>query len=369
MFDFFSPLEVFMKVAAFVFSLSVRLLFFLTVSLILSEAVWAQSGTSSGPTGPGRASGAGSVHTIRGKIFLPSGAVPEQRIRVVLEMATGGIISEAFSDSVGTFEFRSIPGSTYRITVPSDGSEYESTQEMVEVSGSIPRTVSVQIYLRDKNSGVGTKTKGKLLSVAEHSQKIPKDALKAYEKSDKLAKEGKTEQAIAQLQESLKIFPDYLQALNRLGEQYANQQKPDEAREMFEKAIRINDKFPQAHINLGLLSFNLKQYAAAAKHLEAANRLDDSFPLAHLYFGLALMESTPPDYEQAEREMLKAFSLGQGEMPQVRKYLFNLYVRQRKMPQAAEQLEAYLREAPKSPDAEDVRQILEKVRKSLPMKQ
>jgi regulator of sirC expression with transglutaminase-like and TPR domain len=39
------------------------------------------------------------------------------------------------------------------------------------------------------------------------------------------------------------------------------------------------------------------------------------------------------------------------------------------MPQAAEQLEAYLREAPKSPDAEDVRQILEKVRKSLPMKQ
>ena len=102
-----------------------------------------------GPISPGR----GASHTIRGKIFMPSGNPPDQRLRVVLEVNTGGNAGEAFSDSMGNFEFRSLSNGTYKIVTPSDGRVYETSQETVEVYGNFSRTFTVQIYLKEKGEG------------------------------------------------------------------------------------------------------------------------------------------------------------------------------------------------------------------------
>jgi regulator of sirC expression with transglutaminase-like and TPR domain len=80
------------------------------------------------------------------------------------------------------------------------------------------------------------------------------------------------------------------------------------------------------------------------------------------------MSKTPPDYARAEKEMTRALELGKREFIQVRKHLFNLNLRQQKLDKAAEQLEAYLKEAPDAPDAEQVRQTLEKVKKMIAQK-
>ena len=58
-----------------------------------------------GGSGQQPRTGSTASHSIRGKIFLPTGQSPELRMRVVLEVSTGGIIGETFSDSVGNFEF------------------------------------------------------------------------------------------------------------------------------------------------------------------------------------------------------------------------------------------------------------------------
>src|SRR6188508_794897 len=80
----------------------------------------ANPSTSSPPrNSPGATS---SSHTIRGKVYLPSGAMPDQRIRVVLELNTGGVAAEIFTDSVGNFEFRGVTANSYKVTVPSDHS-------------------------------------------------------------------------------------------------------------------------------------------------------------------------------------------------------------------------------------------------------
>jgi len=55
--------------------------------------------------------------------------------------------------------------------------------------------------------------------------------------------------------------------------------------------------------------------------------------------------------------------LGKREFAHVRKSLFNLNLRRRRLDKAAEQLEAYLKEAPDAPDADKVRQELGKVKK------
>ena len=52
-------------------------------------------------------------------------------------------------------------------------------------------------------------------------------------------------------------------------------------------------------------------------------------------------------------------------MVYARKILFNINVKRQNMEKAAEQLEAYLKEAPNAQDAEEVKQTLAKVKKAI----
>jgi len=338
--------------------------FCLAVSFLLPAAAAAQQ-TGGGVNNPGRiGGGAGASHTIRGKIYMPSGNLPDQRIRVVLEVTSGGIASEVFSDSVGNFEFRGLANGSYRVSIPTDNRTYETTQEPVEVFSNMARTFTVQLYLREKSTDPNSKPNNKLVSAAD-LQDVPKAAKKAYEQGVKLARENKPEEASAKLREALKIFPDYLYALNKLGEQYLALNKPADARTTLEHAIAINPKFALPYINLGMLFFHQKLYDEAVTALENGNRQDDSFPMGHVNLGLALMLKTPPELDRAEKELTRALAMGKKDLVYVRKYLFNLNVRRQAMDKAAEQLEAYLREAPDAPDAPEVRQTLNKVKKMM----
>jgi len=332
------------------------------VSLFIALlACAAQSFAQGGGTNsPGR----GAAHTIRGKIFMPSGNPPDQRLRVVLEVNTGSIVGDAFSDSMGNFEFRSLSNGTYRIVTPSDGRVYETSQETVEISSNFSRTFTVQIYLKEKGGGITVKTKEKIVSVAD-LQQPPKEAKKNYDNGLKRARENKPDEAVALFQAAVKIFPEYLAAINKLGEQLAVLKKPEDAQAAFEKAIAINPKFALPHINLGILFVEQARYNEAIVALENGARADDSYPVSHLKLGEALMSKQPPDYDRAEKELTRALELGKREFVYVRLELFNLNLRQQRLDKAAEQLEAYLKEAPDAPDVEQVQQRLDKVKKAI----
>ena len=335
---------------------------FTILSVCVAQSLAQGGGGSNNPTSPGR--GAGVSHTIRGKIFMPSGNLPDQRLRVVLELNTGGIVNEVFSDSVGNFEFRSLSNGTYKIVVPSDGRAYDTSQEVVEIYGNFARTFTSQIYLKGKGEDATLKTKEKTISVAD-LQQVPKDAKKNFENGLKRARENKPEAAVALFQDAIRIFPEYLAAINKLGEQLRLMNKLAEAQAAFEKVIAINPKYALPHVNLGLLLVDLKSYDEAITALENSIKMDDTFPMAHLKLGEALMSKQPPDYDRAEKEMTRALELGKRDFVQVRQHLFNLNLRRQRLDKAAEQLEAYLREAPDAPDAEQVRQKLDKVKKAI----
>ena len=339
------------------------LLFFAVLSLYPIYVLAQTQSGGSNPTSPGR-SGGGASHTIRGKIFLPSGSLPEQRMRVVLELNTGGIAGETFSDSVGNFEFRNLQNNSYRVSVPSDNRTYETTAEVIECYGNFPRTFMVQVYLKDKDSNSAFKPKEKLLSVAD-LQEVPKAARKAYEKGLKLGQQRKPEEAVTHFQEALKAYPDYLLALNKLGEQYLALSKTTEAEEVFQRAIAINPKYAPPHINLGIIYLSKERFEDAITEFESGNRNDDSYPMSHLNLGRALMLKTPPDYDRSEKELTRALEIGGKNFVRIHLDLFNLNVRRRTFDKAVLNLEAYLKDAPNAPDTEEVRKRLDNLKKIL----
>lgn len=345
-----------------------RLMQFLFVGVIMACAVIvasAQGGQGQNPQPP-RSSGP-TLHNIRGKIYLPGGNLPSQRIRVVLEVTTGGTAAEAFSDSIGNFEFRSLPGNTYRIVVPGDRQSFDTTQETVEVFGNISRTYSVQIFLKDKDSEVTVKTRDRLIGAAD-LQEVPKNAKKAYDRAVKLAQKNKPEEAIRHLQEALTAFPDYLYAINKLGEQQMGMKNLDEAQKSFERAIAVNTKYAAPHINLGLIHISRQRFSEAIGEFETGNSLDDSYPMCHLNLGLALMSIDPPEFDRAEKEITRAIQMGGKVFAYAYKHLFNMNIRRQDFTKAAQNLEAYLKDAGDASDAADIRKLLERVKQEIARK-
>jgi len=330
--------------------------------VMITVTVRAQSSQGQNPPSP-RSSGP-VLHNIRGKVYLPGGNLPDQRMRVVLELTTGGTVSETWSDSVGNFEFRSMPGNTYRVVVPTDNRSYDTTQETVEVFGNLSRTYNVQLFLKEKDSDVKFKMKEQMIGPAE-IQEVPKNARKSYDRAVKSAQKNKPEEAIRHLQEALTEYPEYLHAINKLGEQHLAMKNADAAQAAFERAIAVNPKYATPHVNLGLIFLGRKQFREAIAEFENGNRLDDSYPMSHLNLGLALMSVDPPDYDRAEKEITRAIQMGGKVFAYAYKYLFNMNIRRQHMTGAAQNLEAYLKLVPDAPDSADIRKMLDKVKKAI----
>ncbi len=338
-----------------------RLLCLCVTSLFFALNVCAQNPSRN----DSNSGGSRNSHIIRGKIFQPNGTFTERRLRVVLELTSGGIFGEAFSDSVGNFEFRSLASNNYRVVVPGDNQTYETATETVEVSGPISRTFMVQIYLREKNSDQNS-TKDKMIS--SFVQEVPKSAKKNFEQGLKKLKDGKNDEAATAFQAAIKEFPDYVMAHDKLGQFYFAQQKLPEAQVEFEKALAVGPKYPLSHVNLGMLLTQQKRYDEAIEHLEMANRLDDSYPMAHMYLGIVFWEKSaqqPEKLDSAEHAFQRALVLGGKNMAQVHKYMFNIQMRRKDYGKASSELEAYLAAVPNAPDAPQIKETIEKLKKAV----
>jgi len=298
--------------------------------------------------------------SIRGKIYMPSGNPPAERLRVKLEMIGRGTVQEIFSDSIGSFEFRDLPGGNYTIVVPSDGRDFETTSEMVEVYGRIPRSFNANIFLRAKEIQPNVRPAGNSVSVGELKQNIPKQAKKAYEKGLKSSEKGKIEEAIAHYKQAIELFPEYFQALNDLGAAYLKLNEFKKAVTTLRQAIEVNQHIAFPYVNLGIALVHQKQYLEAIEPLTEATRIDGSLPLPHFFLGIALYETFAP--LRAEQELRKAYTLGGKGMALAQVYLANIYIRERQYPKAIEALETYLRDKPDAKNAGEIRASIEKMR-------
>ncbi|MBI3941136.1 MAG: tetratricopeptide repeat protein [Acidobacteria bacterium] len=304
-----------------------------------------------------------AMHTIRGRLYMPDGFPAQIQIRVTLRTITQAIVQEAFTDSVGNFEFRSIPNGNYEI-VTWGTDEGEASAEKIEVSSRVSRTFFANIFLRSKPEDSLPKPKGGVVSVGQLDPKIPKSARKEYERGVSEVAKGDHEKAIARFRRAVEIYPRYFQALNDLGVQYSKLSRFDEAETAFVNATALDPHAAFPYLNLGCMRIAQKQFPEAVKTLTRVVELDAMNWAGHLWLGVALMETK--QYDSSREELEKALSLGTGpEVFSARLYLANLYIRQGDLIRAIEQSELYLKDAPKVENADEVREKISQMRSLL----
>ena len=116
------------------------------------------------------------------------------------------------------------------------------------------------------------------------------------------AREGRTDQAIGDFQEALKLSPDHMIALVNLGGAYSQQKRWDEARKTYERAVEINPDDAEANYGLGMVFAQSDDSARAFDSLQKALQLRPVYPEALNNLGILYLRTHRRDEAVASFE-------------------------------------------------------------------
>jgi tetratricopeptide (TPR) repeat protein len=275
----------------------------------------------------------------------------------------GSPIGSSYCDDQGRFGFYSLVANEYRISVDDDAYEPVSITTSVDPSLSPMNFIDVRLTLRAnaKKDTLPGRVQGSnpyLVDPAEYYRQFPKKTLKEFEKGVDADHQGKMDEAIQHYEKAVSYSPNFYPAHNNLGSAYLGRQNFDEAEKQFEAALKANQNDVEGYFNLANVLLMTKRYSEAERQInEGLQRRPDS---AFGHFLQGLLYSRLGKLDLAEKGLQSALQLDP-KMPQVYLQLVNLYLQQKRTPEAISELEAYLKAFPASPLSGKARETLKRL--------
>lgn len=153
-----------------------------------------------------------------------------------------------------------------------------------------------------------------------------------------------------------KIHPPLIEALME------THQWP-QAQEELEKALALKDvDTVDLKIKLGVVRLRQSKFEDAAAAFREATSAEPDNALAQFNLGAALLESG--NLDEAEIALRRAYRIEGARMPGAQLQLGQLYFRRKDYAKAIEAFETYLRDLPSAPNAAQVREAVENLRRS-----
>jgi tetratricopeptide (TPR) repeat protein len=281
-----------------------------------------------------------------GRVYLPDGK-PASRVKVFLETSSG-LLRDTICDDNGNYDFRSLPGGRYRVKATNpDAPEQFSDPAESDSTRSYANRVQIHVYLRlplanqKQNLNPGT------IDAAEAS--VPTAARKAYEQGLKFQKENQADKALPQFQQAIELYPGYFQALTARGNLFLQRNRLIEAATDFDRAMKLNEKYAPALRGMGVCMLQTQHPIEAVELLLRSSEIEPDEALTQMFLGFAQMSVEQP--RLAEESLRKALKLDAVRAVRAHAYLADLYARENKFAEAANELRQYLAAQPNAADA------------------
>ncbi len=206
-------------------------------------------------------------------------------------------------------------------------------------------------------------------TVTPTTLKAPKEARRALQKGLDLEKKNKTEEALASLQEAVKVDPNFAFAWCELGKLQLQTDHIPDGHESFESAVRAEPNWPEPYLHLaemGVKAHDWREVRDTTDHVIRLNSYE--YPQAYFLNGAANFNLHHIDV--AEKSLAAAERLDtEHAFPQIQQLLSLIYADHHQYAQAAKELRSYLLIAPNADDAPSARQqlaILERMEAAAP---
>ena len=283
---------------------------------------------------------------VLGTVTLPDGN-PAVHVKVKISGQTG-LNFDTVTDSSGRYQFQ-VPAGRYRLAAsnPQDANQFTDPIE-ADTSRTAGNRVLVNLYLREPTTKRNDPRPG-VISLAEASQQIPKEAKKSFDDGVKRKSDKQIDKALESLTRAIDSYPGYFQALAERGEIYISKNQIAEASEDFTRAFKLNEDWGPALRGLGYCYLEQQKFAEAIQYLERAIQVDPSIANAHLFLGIAALSIDRRD--EAKKSLQEALKIDSRGSVTAHIYLADIYAREERFKDAANELRMYLDARPDAPNA------------------
>lgn len=300
-------------------------LFLISVVLILSQNISAQS-------------------TISGTIYDKQ-RNPVFDVEIELQNDLYQTISRSKTDGGGRYNFGGLKNGRYFIRVLAFRYDLEDQIQEQEINtqnirgGEGTGFFILDFYLQPRKGGLAETELAVIFS-----QEVSPEAKKHYDKGIELLNNKKTKEGIVELNEAIKIFPNYFLALHRIGKELFILRNFKDAIPFFFKAAEINTRSANSFYYLGYSLHSLgKEYNKSA--IAALNQAVLLAPASiQVLYILGKIEREEGKFLEAEKHLLQAKKNSKDPIPEIHKELAQLYANDlKKYKDAADELELYLK--------------------------
>ena len=323
-----------------------RLLLLIALSSVFTGATLAQTDDPLTP---------GSFFEVSGQVRSVDNKTPE-KVMVRIETASGALVDQMTTDSMGRFRFTRLRSGQYRVSASASG--VVAPAQAVDISRASPRVhLLLQLVAEAPTFGsAGTKPTRVI------DARVPADARAAFEKGSAALAEKKSDAAIAYFKKAVELYPSFFDAHLSLAQLYMDAKQWDKAEASLRQAVKINPQAVTAMVSLGEVYRREKKYEEGKKILEDAIKVDNNswesnFTLGRIYWELK-------DIAKAGKYVARSIEL-QPNVAEAHLLAGNIFMRAGLPVNALVEYEEYLRLAPDGEFAGETQVLVEKLKKSL----
>lgn len=287
---------------------------------------------------------------------------PVADVYVELQNELFSTLGRVRTTSSGRFSFIVSKQGNYIVKVLASGTNFLDASEVVEIvnvtqGGSDSQYVD--IYLKFDKRKINTGLTG--ITEAVFVQEVPPEARKLYQSGVKEISDNKTS-GFEKLEEALKIFPNYYDALNTLGREYVQRREYQKSLPYLIKSIDVNQRSFSSFYALAYACYQLNHRPEGLEAARAATILQPASVNAQLLYGTLLR--LDGSNEKAEKTLLQAKSLSKNlPVPEIHWQLALLYNKLGRNKEAADELETYLKILPDAKNKKEIKELIAKLRK------
>lgn len=316
---------------------------------------------------------------ISGKVLLSTGMPPPEPV-AIQRVCGSRTTTEGYTDSKGRFQFTlgerlgvmpdasdtsfGNPGGMNNNQRGLSGDSGERALMNCELRANLAGYRSQTVSLAGKRSlddpEVGTIIMHRIegvegLTISATTAMAPKDAKKAYDKGRDRLQKGKAEEAQADFQKAVEVYPKFAMAWLYLGITQEKAGGFKDARKSYDEALKIDSKLVQPYLQLAGLDAKDQNWEQTAINSEKLIRLDPvDYPYAYyLNAGANLNLHKLDEAEKSARQGLKMDE--QHKFPALNHVLGMVLLQKAEYAEAATNMRAYLDRVPNAPNADAVK--------------
>jgi cytochrome c-type biogenesis protein CcmH/NrfG len=269
------------------------------------------------------------------------------------------------TDRSGKFTFIGLAPELYVVSVRTPG--FREVSQQVDLRTQITDYVQLMLVAEENGSSPSNRT-------GVIDAKVPHSALTEFEKGrDALLQTNNAAGGILHLENAVRVYPRYFEALLLLGTAYMDQSDWDKAEHALARALEIYPKAANALFALGELYLKQKKDADAERVLLQGLQFEDRswqshLSLGHVYWNMAAKSSDETRYrsllEKSYVQAKRALEL-KPDLADALLLKGNLLFKARRAQDALHEFEEYVRLDPTGQFVDQTRALIQRIRLAL----